>query len=350
MNTTTLKCEYLWLDGGPTPELRSKTRVLSLQSEKEDWTITIKDIPLWNFDGSSTGQAETDASDLVLRPVYACLDSNRENGVIVLCDVLNPDMTPHESNYRARLVDEMIKFHTTEPRIGFEQEYFMTKGDGVFGHVDSTTAIRGQGPYYCAVGAQNVVGRNLAELHLNACISSGLSIVGLNAEVALGQWEYQVGGPTVNALEACDHLWVSRFILHRICELQDIGVTFDPKPLGKDWNGSGMHSNFSTATMRDAGGISAINKACEALGAEQALSVALESYGEGLDRRLTGEYETCSIDEYRYGVSDRSASIRIPSHVKKAGSGYFEDRRPNSNADPYRVATSLVSLVCSLEG
>jgi glutamine synthetase len=347
MSTTIIKAEYLWLDGNETQELRSKTRVLNVSSEEETWTLSLKDLPVWGFDGSSTGQADTEDSDLVLRPVFACLDSNRENGVLVLCDVLNTDMTPHESNYRAKLVDEMIKHHGTEPVLGFEQEYFMFKNGIPFGHTEN---VGPQGPYYCAVGSDNVVGRNLTELHLNSCINSGLSIVGINAEVALGQWEYQIGGPGTNAVQACDHLWVSRFILQRVCEMQDISIDFDPRPLDGDWNGSGMHSNFSTASMRGTGGISSIYKACEALASDEAIALAKESYGVGLEDRLTGRHETSSIDEFSVGVSDRSASVRIPWHVERAGEGYFEDRRPNSNADPYRVATTLISVVCPQEG
>lgn len=347
MKTTVLKCEYVWLDGNKTQTLRSKTRVLSLKSEDENWNLSIKDIPLWTFDGSSTNQAETSSSDLVLRPVFACIDSNRENGVIVLCDVLNPDMTPHETNYRARLIDEVVKHRESEPFVGFEQEYFLFDGQSIMGWEDEDT-LRPQGPYYCGVGADNVAGRNLVELHLSSCINSGLSIVGVNAEVALGQWEYQVGGPGVNVVAACDHLWISRFILQRICELQGISVSFDPKPVEGDWNGSGMHTNFSTKLMREEGGISVINKACSILGSEENISAAIQNYGEGLERRLTGAHETSSIDSYSYGVADRSASVRIPLNVSRDGRGYLEDRRPNSNADPYRVASVLMSALGSL--
>ena len=346
-NRTTIKAEYIWLDGGDTQEIRSKTRVLTISTDEETWSLSLKDLPIWGFDGSSTGQSETKNSDLVLRPVLACLDSNRENGVLVLCDVLNTDMTPHKSNSRAKLVNEMIKHHTTEPVIGFEQEYFMMKDGVPLGHTEN---IRPQGPYYCAVGTDNVVGRNLAELHLNSCISSGISIVGINAEVALGQWEYQIGGPGTNAVQACDHLWVSRFILQRVCELQDVSISLDPKPLSGDWNGSGLHSNFSTASMREAGGITSINRACEALASDGAVALAKNSYGVGLERRLTGKHETSSFDTFSFGVSDRSASVRIPWHVERSGSGYFEDRRPNSNADPYQVVTTLISVVCPTEG
>lgn len=347
MKTTILKCEYIWLDGNETQTLRSKTRVLSLKSEEENWNLSIKDIPMWTFDGSSTNQADTKSSDLVLRPVFACIDSNRENGVLVLCDVLNPDMTPHESNYRARLIDEVLKNKEAEPFVGFEQEYFLCDGSNIMGW-DDPQSLRPQGPYYCGVGADNVVGRNLVELHLSSCINSGLSIVGLNSEVALGQWEYQVGGPGVNVVAACDHLWISRFILQRICELQGVSVSFDPKPVEGDWNGSGMHTNFSTNSMREAGGISAINKACEIMGEEANIQSAIQNYGEGLERRLTGKHETANINEYSFGVADRSASIRIPLHVSRDGCGYLEDRRPNSNADPYRVTAVLVSALGSL--
>ena len=347
MKTTVLKCEYVWLDGNETQTLRSKTRVLSLKSEDENWNLSIKDIPIWTFDGSSTNQAETASSDLVLRPVFACIDSNRENGVIVLCDVLNPDMTPHESNHRARLIDEVLRHKDSEPFVGFEQEYFLYDGQNIMGWEDEGN-LRPQGPYYCGVGADNVAGRNLVELHLSSCINSGLSIVGLNAEVALGQWEYQIGGPGVNVVAACDHLWVSRFILQRICELQGVSVSLDPKPVEGDWNGSGMHTNFSTKLMREEGGISLINRACDMLGSDENVRLAIQNYGEGLERRLTGTHETSSIDSYSYGVADRSASVRIPLNVSREGRGYLEDRRPNSNADPYRVTSVLVSALGSL--
>ena len=349
MKSTVIRCEYVWLDGGETQTLRSKTRVLTLRSEEENWKLSLKDIPIWTFDGSSTGQADSGNSELVIRPVFACLDSNRENGVIALCDVLNPDMTPHESNHRARLIDTMIQHGKSEPFVGFEQEYFFTDGCSILGWTENPEEMRPQGPYYCGVGEGSVSGRNLSELHLTSCINSGLSIVGVNAEVAMGQWEYQIGGPNINAVAACDHLWVSRFILHRIAELQGVGVTLDPKPVEGDWNGSGLHTNFSTKTMRENGGISLIKRACEALGTDSSIAMARQNYGEGLERRLTGLHETCNINEFKVGTGDRTASVRIPVEVSRLGSGYFEDRRPNSNANPYRVLDTILKSVAHLD-
>ncbi len=347
MSTATLRCEYVWLDGGETQQLRSKTRVISVNSEEENWNLSLADFPAWSFDGSSTGQATTENSDCVLRPVFACVDPNRNNGVIVLCDVLNTDLTPHETNYRARLIDAMIQHHQTEPFAGFEQEYFLyTEGTPFGWATDPEVTPEPQGPYYCAVGDGKVAGRGVSELHLSACIAASLSVQGVNAEVALGQWEYQMGGPNVNAVASCDHLWVSRYLLHRIAESQGVAVSLDPKPVEGDWNGSGLHTNFSTKSMRVEGGMEHITAACEALSDPEAVTKAKAAYGEGLERRLTGEHETCSISEFRYGVSDRGASIRIPWMVDRQGFGYFEDRRPNSNADPYRVVTALIETVC----
>ena len=104
MKEVVVKCEYIWLDGGSTPQLRSKTRVLNFKTEEEEWKLSLQDIPVWSFDGSSTNQASTKASDCVLRPVFACVDPNRPQGILVLCDVLNQDLTPHESNSRARML------------------------------------------------------------------------------------------------------------------------------------------------------------------------------------------------------------------------------------------------------
>lgn len=345
MSVATIKCEYIWLDGNDTQQLRSKTRVLNIESEDENWKLSLKDLPVWTFDGSSTKQAKTEVSDCVLRPVFACVDPNRQNGVLVLCDVLNPDLTPHPTNTRAKLIDSMISNGSAEPFVGFEQEYFLYNPvtNKPLGWEDDEPGP--QGPYYCAVGAGNVEGRPIAELHLTACLSAGLSIVGVNAEVALGQWEYQVGGPGINAVAACDHLWMARYLLSRISETRGVVVNLDPKPLEGDWNGSGMHTNFSTKSMREDGGLEHINAACKKLGEESALSLVKDVYGEGLERRLTGKHETASIDEFSFGPSDRGASIRIPWHVEKQGRGYFEDRRPNSNADPYKVLAYLLNTI-----
>lgn len=346
MSKAILKCEYIWLDGSSTPQLRSKTRVLTINSEDEDWKLSLPDIPIWSFDGSSTGQAETDDSDCILRPVFACIDANRQNGILVLCDVLDSDLKPHHTNSRAKLVDAMIANGDSEPFVGFEQEYFLfdneTNRPVGWSKLEDPEP---QGPYYCAVGGGLVEGRSVAELHLSACLGSQLSIVGLNAEVALGQWEYQVGGPGVNAVAACDHLWISRFLLNRIAESRGLRVELDPKPVSGDWNGSGLHTNFSNKAMREEGGLKVIEDACEALGDRSKVSSIKDFYGEGLERRLTGEHETCNLNEYKYGVSDRSASVRIPWLVSKQGFGYLEDRRPNSNADPYKVLTYLLNSV-----
>ena len=329
------QAEYIWTDGNtPTPLLRSKTKILADGAEP----------PIWGFDGSSTEQATGDHSDCVLRPVFSCPDPIRGgDNILVLAEVLNAtDMKPHVTNTRA-LCEKTAKKYAKQGMIfGLEQEYTMLRTDGTpYGFPKNGGFPGPQGPYYCGVGADRVVGRDIIELHTQACIDAGLMIEGTNAEVMPGQWEFQVGA--ADAVTVSDHLYVARWLLHRIAEDYDVVITFDPKPQDGDWNGAGCHTNFSTAAMRE--DYQAIIKACEAIGKK--IDVHVKGYGAGIEKRLTGKHETAPYNKFSYGVSDRGASIRIPWQVERAGKGYAEDRRPNANSDPYTVTRLIVDTVCS---
>ena len=329
------KAEYIWIDGTePTPKLRSKTRVLADGAE----------LPTWGFDGSSTNQAEGHASDRVLKPVFSCPDPIRGgDNVLVMCEVFNIDGTAHETNTRALLRPIAERFEAQEAIFGIEQEYTFFKGERPLGFPVAGFPAA-QGGYYCGVGADEVFGRDIVELHLDRCIEAGLAICGINAEVMPGQWEFQIG--PVDALTASDHLWIARWLLYRTAEDFEVSATLDAKPVKGDWNGAGAHTNFSTKAMRE--GYDAIITACESLGADQEKVLEhVTQYGFGIQDRLTGLHETAPWDVYSYGVSDRGASVRIPWQVEVDKKGYIEDRRPNANVDPYVVTRLLVNTCCS---
>ena len=342
--------EYIWLDGDePTQQLRSKNRAVKLNSNPQ-----LKDFPEWGFDGSSTNQATGEDSDCILKPVNFIKDTTREKGnYLVLCEVFNPDNTPHTSNSRAQLrVILEAGAMKKEPWVGFEQEYTLFKNNNPLGWPDHGFPSP-QGPYYCGVGAKRVFGRNIAEEHSKACNDAGLIFYGINAEVMPGQWEFQIGfrgdeSENSNIINISDHLWFSRWLLHKISEKYGINVSFDNKPIKGDWNGAGMHTNFSTKETRNKiDGMKAINEAIQNLSKNH--QEHIKFYGDGLGDRLTGLHETCDINTFKYGVADRNASIRIPQNVHLKGYGYFEDRRPGANADPYLVSACLCTSVCEID-
>lgn len=331
-----LKFEYIWRDGHkPEANFRSKTKVLEIENFDGDHTR----LPMWSFDGSSTEQAEGGNSDCLLKPVRAYIDPQRKDGWLVMCEVLSPDGTPHPSNTRAMIEDQSDDYW-----FGFEQEYVLTQDDRPIGF-PSRGFPAPQGPYYCAVGTDRVKGRNIVEEHMDACIGAGIGLTGVNAEVMLGQWEFQVFGK--GALRASDDLMVARYLLHRITEKHEMIVNIHPKPVKGDWNGSGMHVNFSNGEMRDVGGKEYFRSICEAFRPLHNEHIAI--YGSDNDQRLTGLHETQAIDKFSYGVSDRGASIRIPINTAENWKGYLEDRRPASNADPYLIAQRIIKTVESAQ-
>lgn len=329
------KLEYIWLDGyEPVPNLRGKTQIKEFAKFPK-----LSELPLWGFDGSSTRQAEGRSSDCVLKPVAVFPDSTRINGVLVMCEVLMPDGTPHPSNSRATIPDDPGTW------FGFEQEYFLYQNGRPLGFPAEGFPFP-QGLYYTGVGYDAVgdIAREIVEKHLDICLDAGINHEGINAEVAKGQWEFQIFGK--GSKKAADEMWMARYILNRLCEQYGVDVVYHCKPLGKDvdWNGSGMHSNFSTEYMRTVGGKEYFEALMAAFDKYKNEHIAV--YGPDNHLRLTGLHETQSIDKFNYGVANRGASIRIPhSFVNNGYRGYLEDRRPNSQGDPYKIAGRILQTI-----
>jgi len=331
-----ITAQYIWIDGQkPTAKLRSKTKVI-------DQVKKLEDIPDWGYDGSSTAQATGHQSDLQLKPVRFIPDPlHRENDILVMCEVLNSDGSVHWSNKRARTREVAEKYKSHEPWFGIEQEYTFFQGARPLGWPDNGFPAP-QGGYYCGVGADEVFGRDVVEAHTEACMRAGIHIEGTNAEVMPGQWEFQIG--PIGPLEVSDELWLARWLLYRIGEEFGVSATLYPKPVKGDWNGAGAHTNVSTKETRADGGLKVIEAAMKKL--EKRHDDHIKVYGAHNEERLTGMHETSPIHAFKYGQFDRGASVRIPMATVNAGKGYFEDRRPAANMDPYEVTAILVETIC----
>jgi glutamine synthetase len=326
--------EYIWIDG--SNGLRNKTKTLKKKPASVD------DLPEWNFDGSSTGQAPGHDSDVYIRPVAMYPDPIRlGDNVLVMCETWDPDGTPNKFNYRheaARLMEANAKHKVW---FGLEQEYTLLGHDGWPYGWPKGGYPGPQGPYYCAVGTGKVYCRDLVEAHHKACLYAGLECSGTNAEVMPAQWEYQIG--PCQGIDLGDQLLMSRWLLHRIAEEFGVVVTFKSKPIPGDWNGAGLHTNVSSEEMRNEGGMKHIEAAMKKLEARH--KEHMEVYGTDNAERMTGAHETSSIDKFTWGVANRGSSVRIPRQCGREGKGYFEDRRPASNADPYQITGIMVETI-----
>jgi glutamine synthetase len=343
ITNNTMIAEYVWSD--LNGNLRSKIKIIQ---KKYFYSFTkLEDYPIWNFDGSSTGQSSTTVSDVIIRPVRLYknpLINSSFDSVLVLCECLNKDLSPHETNTRVKCEETSVKFNSDKCLFGIEQEYTILERDGKpykwLNCLDP--GLGAQGPYYCSVGGDRAFGREIADEHMLCCLNAGIHICGTNAEVMPSQWEFQIG--TCDMLTVSDDLLVARFFLHKITEKYNCSVSFHPK-LFSEWNGSGGHTNFSTIQMRETNGLTYIVEACEKLAKKHHEHIVV--YGIDNDKRLTGNHETSDINTFSWDKQNRNCSIRIPLQVCIDNCGYLEDRRPASNMDPYLVTEIMVNTICS---
>lgn len=326
--------EYIWIDAvGGT---RSKCKTLNQKPS------SVEDLPEWNFDGSSTDQAPGGNSDVYLRPVAMFPDPFRlGDNVLVLAETYNADGKPNKYNFRHDAAILMGQHAKHETWFGLEQEYTMLDETGWPYGWPRNGYPAPQGPYYCGNGTLKVFARDVVDSHYKACLYAGINISGTNAEVMPGQWEYQVG--PCEGIDMGDHLWVSRFLLHRVAEKYGVRITFAPKPIPGDWNGAGLHTNVSSKEMRENGGLKHIEDAMEKLSRRHVQH--MQVYGEGNEARMTGLHETAAYDKFSWGVANRGASCRVNREVAEKGYGYFEDRRPASNGDPYQITGIIMETL-----
>lgn len=352
-----LVIEYIWLDD--KYNYRSKTRVIHMDTSQFEKRYKLLD---WNYDGSSTNQASGDSSEVILKPVYYCIDPFRTERfkesnkyILLLCATYTPDNKPLESNnyeYAKSIFNkDTTILNNSQPWYGIEQEFFMMKEHKFYNtHVPLSYEynIPNQYQYYCGSGAENIKERDEADLILHYALKAGLQVSGLNAEVAVSQWEIQIG--PIMGIEAAHQVHILRYIMKRVGEIYRFCVDFHPKPtllnnsLQGIWNGSGLHTNFSTSLMRQDNGYKYILEAMDKLKDNHESHILV--YGEDNHLRMTGSCETSNINQFSFGISDRTASIRIPSQVYKEQRGYFEDRRPAANADPYLVCAKIYETCC----
>lgn len=338
MNQQILILEYIWIDGNK--EIRSKTRIVYISASISLNDISFDDIPNWSFDGSSTFQANIHEgnTEILLYPIRFVRDPLRKspNSFAVLCECRNIFSVnePISTNTRTQAKKIFESFSHIEPWFGLEQEYYL----------ECPLFFKeklGQ-QYYCTSVSYCSTEKTIVEEHLQACLYAGLKISGINAEVGPGQWEFQIG-PS-DGIDVSDSLYFARFFLERIAEKYNYHVSYHPKP-DSNLSGSGCHINFSTFDMRSDNGLKYIEKAINNLSlCHQEL---LKYYGSFNDQRLTGFHETASIDKFSYGIGTRNTSIRIGVETFLSKKGYFEDRRPAANIDPYLATSMLLKFSCT---
>lgn len=373
-NTTIFILEYIWLD--IHNHIRSKIRTIYAPYTTYFSFKNKNSVPEWSYDGSSTGQANTSNSEVLLQPIYVVdhpflnnkttIDKMKSISLLVLCNAMNCSIhiqenneeieeiekkqTPH--NYIQQAID---KFNTKqvidiEPWFGLEQEFFLFsketlkpyKWDYYQSHKETL-----DGEFYCGVNRSTHTESQIMKEFLYTSLSIGLKVSGINQEVECTQWEYQIG-PT-KGIEIAHQMVIAKYILLQICEKYDVYPVFHPKPIKtkyKEWNGSGCHVNISTKKTRDLTyeGLDEIYRIITNM--ENNHTEFIENYcGKNNHLRLTGKNETSNPKIFTHSVGGRDTSIRIPYQTYIDKKGYFEDRRPGSDIDYYKLLCKYVEYL-----
>ncbi|XP_070771494.1 glutamine synthetase-like [Enoplosus armatus] len=332
---TECQVTYIWTDKAGE-DLQCKTRTL----DKEP--TGIRDIPEWSATWMNGNLIEVTLVPVRMFRDPFTLDPNK----LVLCEVLDSNLVDIGGNQRSQCAKVMEDVKEFQPWFGMEQEYTLFGLDGQpFGWPPQGCLFNGVN---CAVGINKVFGRDICICHYRACLYAGVKICGTNAESLASQWEFQVGPG--EGIETGDHLWVARYILHRVCEDFGVVASLEAKPFKGNDGASGCHTNFSTEAMRSEGGLQFIEEAIRRLSKRHSQHLRVYDPHDGADNmsRLTGQSFTSSFHVFSTATACRNVSVRIPGHVNRRGCGYFEDRRPAANCDPYLVMRALVET-CLLE-
>ena len=340
-----INSEYIWLDS--ENNIRSKTKILNIDIELKNndkkpseleiiqSLMNVSLYPNWNCNGKHLGD---EVSEIIIHPVFVSLDPfKKAPNVLILCDTYNLDGNPTKYNNRYSVNKLFNKHENLKCLFGFEQEFHIMKLGDNFTLLPNKTMIKGEPvkatKYYCSNGSMNAFGRNLVNRAVTLALEAGLSCGGYNSACGPAQWEIQIG-PVQYGVCAADHLILLRFILSRLSENLDIHISLLPKPSEDIDSISYCHTNFSTESMRDSNGYTHIQNSIEKL--KQTHSRDLEIYGK-TDIEIHNNFTT--------DVTNRNVSVRIPTESKKNNKGYFEDRRPLSNCDPYLVCEALLNSV-----
>jgi glutamine synthetase len=308
--------------------------------------LSLTDIPIWSFDGSSTGHVIPNSvntnSEVMLKPVKLFHHPFASESIqyLVLCDIFDIDGKPNKYSSRENVLDTFTTNTHLLPWYGLEQEYVFMDAltNGIYGwDLYNVSKWPKQNDHYCNISIFHKKLRTIVEEHYNKCLFVGINISGFNSEVMQSQWEFQIG-PSCG-IDAPDELTVARYILERLAESNDLYINYHSKPL-TSYNGSGCHHNFSTVQTRI---LTETNYQQFYSRLFDKFSLGhihtLNFYGADNNHRLTGIHETSSMDKFTYGIGTRHTSIRIPVNTYT----YFEDRRPSASIDPYLSTSALLN-------
>lgn len=306
--------EYICLDN--ESKFRSKT-VFSFKSIDELEEVIV--------DSSMISNVVVESHDIILVPVKCILNPfiRDEKHWLVMCEIRYPNGSIHKTNTRDPL--KILTDNHSDYQLGITQQFVLFDKDEKkpVGWNDKIDVMKN----YSSKLDFMKFSQPIIDIMIEYLIHVGIQISNIQMERMVSRWSVTFQPKSLT--EACDDLFLFRYIIQRISANNNVIVNFHPDPIQNSKIYTRCYLNLSSLKMRDEDGIQEIDRACKKLELKH-----LEQFKS-----------FCEYNGKHFAYGQNSSRYDVVIHLSQNNGGYIEDKRFSGDCDIYSITTQIVKTI-----